>query len=74
MIVDCGRLAVIYHLTGVHLDGDAGKLHAFADLGVRSIHTPFDTTVDARPRAWQRGPGDSAVRCSQLPSRCGSLR
>jgi len=52
-----GKLAVLLHLTGVHLEGSLGLLHAFHALGVRAIHPPFDNRTQARVDAWQSGIG-----------------
>jgi membrane dipeptidase len=52
-----GKMAVLLHLTGAYLDGRIDLLHVYHGLGVRSIHTPFDTVANARADAYEKGEG-----------------
>jgi membrane dipeptidase len=49
-----GKMAVLLHLTGVHLHGQLDLLHVYYALGVRSIHVPFDTTTNPRADAYEK--------------------
>jgi len=53
-IARAGRLAVLLHLIGPQMDGDLSGLCGYYELGVRTIHGPFDTT---HPEAGTEGGG-----------------
>jgi len=52
-----GQLAIYLHLTGAPLERSLDALHAYYQLGVRSIHCPFDNRDNPGFNAWQTGEG-----------------
>ena len=53
-IMAAGKMAVVLHLTGVHLDGSLEMLHAYHAIGVRSVHPPFDTRANTGVDLWRQ--------------------